>query len=173
MEKRMSELPPLPEPQIVGPDGIGFSYAQVREVQAIARQQGRDEMREWKASRVRDEALGAEPVAWWVPAAEQFCIKKPGERPFAKAWQPLYAAAPAWKDVRVDGLPPCDGQTVYVGENSAGYMGCFNMADDHGCWMETPEDDSMIMSDLRYWRVQDRPACSLIGTPKSAEGEGA
>jgi hypothetical protein len=22
----------------------------------------------------------AEPVAWWVPKAEQFCIKKPGER---------------------------------------------------------------------------------------------
>ena len=52
-----NDLPPLPEPQIVGLDGIGFSYAQVREVQAIARQQGRDEMREWKASRVRDEAL--------------------------------------------------------------------------------------------------------------------
>jgi hypothetical protein len=34
----------------------------------------------------------AEPVAWWIPKAEQFCVKTPGERPFAKAWQPLYAA---------------------------------------------------------------------------------
>lgn len=36
------------------------------------------------------------PVAWWIPKAEQFCLAKPsGERPFAKAWEPLYAAAPA------------------------------------------------------------------------------
>jgi len=31
------------------------------------------------------------PVAWWVPKAEQFCLQDPsGERPFAKAWEPLY-----------------------------------------------------------------------------------
>ena len=33
-----------------------------------------------------------EPVAYWIPKAEQFCIAKPDGRPFAKAWQPLYAA---------------------------------------------------------------------------------
>ncbi len=34
-----------------------------------------------------------EPVAWWIPKAEQFCIaKQDGSRPFAKAWEPLYAA---------------------------------------------------------------------------------
>lgn len=32
----------------------------------------------------------AEPVAYWIPKAEQFCIAKP-ERPFARVWQPLYA----------------------------------------------------------------------------------
>ncbi len=36
------------------------------------------------------------PVAWWIPKAEQFCLaKKNGERPFAKAWEPLYAAPSA------------------------------------------------------------------------------
>ena len=30
-------------------------------------------------------------VAWWIPKAEQFCIaKQSGERPFVKAWEPLY-----------------------------------------------------------------------------------
>ena len=34
-----------------------------------------------------------EPVAWWIPKAEQFCIAdKSGDRPFAKAWEPLYTA---------------------------------------------------------------------------------
>jgi hypothetical protein len=37
-----------------------------------------------------------EPVAWWIPKAEQFCMAKPdGSRPFAKAWQPLYTTPPA------------------------------------------------------------------------------
>jgi hypothetical protein len=37
-----------------------------------------------------------EPVAWWIPKAEQFCLQSPsGKRPFAKAWEPLYATPPA------------------------------------------------------------------------------
>lgn len=36
--------------------------------------------------------VGAEPVAWWIPKAEQFALAdKSGDRPFAKAWDPLYA----------------------------------------------------------------------------------
>ena len=32
------------------------------------------------------------PAAWWIPKAEQFCLaKQDGARPFAKAWEPLYA----------------------------------------------------------------------------------
>lgn len=35
-----------------------------------------------------------EPVAWWVPKAEQFAIMdKPKTRPFAKAFEPLYSKA--------------------------------------------------------------------------------
>jgi hypothetical protein len=37
-----------------------------------------------------------EPVAWWIPKTEQFCLQSPsGKRPFAKAWEPLYATPPA------------------------------------------------------------------------------
>lgn len=31
------------------------------------------------------------PVAYWIPKAEQFCFASPTGRPFAKAWEPLYA----------------------------------------------------------------------------------
>ena len=32
-----------------------------------------------------------QPSAWWIPKAEQFRIaKQSGERPFVKAWEPLY-----------------------------------------------------------------------------------
>jgi hypothetical protein len=38
------------------------------------------------------DAEQAKPVAWWIPKAEQFCLQaKDGSRPFAKAWEPLYA----------------------------------------------------------------------------------
>ena len=30
------------------------------------------------------------PAAWWIEKTEQFCIKQPGVRPFAKVWLPLY-----------------------------------------------------------------------------------
>ena len=30
------------------------------------------------------------PVVYWVPDAEQFCIPVNGEKPFAKAWEPLF-----------------------------------------------------------------------------------
>jgi len=32
-----------------------------------------------------------QPVAWWIPEAEQFCMNTPEGRPFAKHWEPLYA----------------------------------------------------------------------------------
>jgi len=54
--------------------------------------------------------------------------------------------------------PPCDGRTVFIGENDAGFLGCFNHIDCHGvCWMVTPEDSVSIMSELRAWRIADRP----------------
>ena len=41
----------------------------------------------------------AAQVAWWIQKAEQFCLaKKDGSRPFAKAWEPLYAKTVPPKD---------------------------------------------------------------------------
>ena len=49
-------------------------------------------------NKVLKEALAQpeqEPVAWWIPKAEQFCLpSSDGTRPFAKAWEPLYTTPP-------------------------------------------------------------------------------
>ena len=47
-----------------------------------------------KSAPAIDASVGCvDPVAWWIPKAEQFALAKPdGCRPFAKAWEPLYAA---------------------------------------------------------------------------------
>lgn len=55
---------------------------------------------EWLTNEVRDGTLlynappvqKAEAVAYWIPKAEQFCIADKSGRPFARAWEPLYAA---------------------------------------------------------------------------------
>ena len=52
-------------------------------------------------NKVLKEALAQpeqEPVAWWIPKAEQFCLpSSDGTRPFAKAWEPLYTTPPQRK----------------------------------------------------------------------------
>ena len=60
---------------------------------------------QWHDEKLVDKAITAikqarsapvqEPVAYWIPKAEQFCIADPSGRPFAKAWQPLYTKPPA------------------------------------------------------------------------------
>ena len=47
-----------------------------------------------------------EPVAYWIPKAEQFCIADPSGRPFAKAWEPLHASPPqrTWVGLTADDL---------------------------------------------------------------------
>jgi hypothetical protein len=63
-----------------------------------------------------------------------------------------------WKNVARAGMPPCDGETVYVGINEAGYACCFNLIDKRGwCVMRSPEDSQDQMSALRWWRVLHRP----------------
>lgn len=39
-----------------------------------------------------------EPVAYWIPKTEQFCLADPKGRPFARAWEPLFPAATQAKD---------------------------------------------------------------------------
>jgi hypothetical protein len=60
---------------------------------------------QWHDEKLVDKAITAikqarlapvqEPVAYWIPKAEQFCIADPSGRPFAKAWEPLYTTPPA------------------------------------------------------------------------------
>jgi hypothetical protein len=63
-----------------------------------------------------------------------------------------------WKTVATDGSPPLDGHTTYIGINSAGYACCFNAMQGGTCVMETAEGRYRQMSDLRDWRLLDRPA---------------
>lgn len=63
-----------------------------------------------------------------------------------------------WKTVESDGFPQCDGHTTFIGINSAGYACCFNAMRGGLCVMETAEGNYRQMSDLRDWRLLDRPA---------------
>ena len=55
-------------------------------------------------------AVAGEPVAWWIPKAEQFCLAdKSGDRPFAKAWEPLYTA-PQPTQAQAGAVPLTDEQ---------------------------------------------------------------
>lgn len=63
-----------------------------------------------------------------------------------------------WRDVQVDGLPPCDDERVFVGYNSQGFAACFNHVRPEGlCLMGGPESSTAQMSGLRYWRELDEP----------------
>ncbi len=57
-----------------------------------------------------------EPVAWWIPKAEQFCIaKQDGSRPFAKAWEPLYAApAPVAQPLTDEQIEAIFGDSPFI-----------------------------------------------------------
>ena len=51
-----------------------------------------------------------EPVAWWIPKAEQFCLpSSDGTRPFAKAWEPLYTTPPqrTWVGLTEEEIADC------------------------------------------------------------------
>lgn len=71
----------------------------------------------------------------------------------------LDEARSAWHTVECNGLPPCNGHTTYIGINSAGYACCFNEIREAGmCFMATAEGAYRQMSDLRDWRLLDRPS---------------
>lgn len=70
-----------------------------------------------------------------------------------------------WKRLKTDGHPPCDGETIFVGINEAGYCGCFNqhglMSLAHGpvsvCFYDTAEGSHEVMTSLDYWAELDVP----------------
>ena len=59
------------------------------------------------------------------------------------------------------GLPPTDGEKVFVGVNSIGYCGCFNNLGVGNismyCFYETAEECLEIMSKLTYWKLLEMP----------------
>lgn len=73
---------------------------------------------QWMRAAMRDAiakwgtppAVAGEPVAWWIPKAEQFCLAdKSGDRPFAKAWEPLYTT-PQPTQAQAGAVPLTDEQ---------------------------------------------------------------
>lgn len=64
----------------------------------------------------------------------------------------------AWMDVDVHGVPVMDGHSVFVGINTAGYVGAFNdMNGDGTCISGTAEACTAVMSGLKYWRRHRGP----------------
>jgi hypothetical protein len=66
-----------------------------------------------------------------------------------------------WRTVERDGYPHYEPGTTYIGINSTGFACCFTRADvsegDDACVMNTGEEDILMMTNLRWWRVLDRP----------------
>lgn len=80
------------------------------------------------------------------------------------------AAAPAlpavgnvWNLVAVAGLPPCNDESVFIGINTAGYVGAFNHVQPDGlCLMKSPEGAASVMSDLKWWTAHVGPAPASV-----------
>ena len=73
------------------------------------------------------------------------------------AWQGCWNRRHAWTQAS-ERLPLCDGETVFIGINTAGYSACFNQIRPDGvCEMKSPEDVVELMSCLEWWRELGRP----------------
>ena len=67
-----------------------------------------------------------------------------------------------WHDAEIE-QPPTDGVRVFVGFNTAGYAGCFNVTKQQpdgtlDAIYASPEVEYEVMSELKWWRELDRPA---------------
>lgn len=90
-----------------------------------------------------------------------------GARRFARAVLALAAGgagapqATPWIECTEE-MPAVDGVAVFIGQNSAGYVGAFNGLYDEngapGCMYETAEGTDIIMSDLVRWFALATPA---------------
>ena len=115
-----------------------------------------------------------EPVAWWIPKAEQFCIAdKSGDRPFAKAWEPLYAAPPTaqaegWRPIST---APKDGALIVLGARNGVWLGKYVPVYQSGYRPENPWSSMLLNHDHMAERYT-RPThwMPLPPPPTSAEG---
>lgn len=62
-----------------------------------------------------------------------------------------------WRTVDNDGLPPVDGETVFVGVNAIGYCGCFNEMVGTQCYYVTAEEEVSILGGLAWWAELELP----------------
>ena len=136
-------------------------------------------------------ANAVEPVAWWIPKAEQFCLAdKSGDRPFAKAWEPLYAAPPTAQAEGWTKLPwqlPEPGMPVLLDIGKKYPIRAMwaakhtvQAADDDTDWGEYVEEDDMYYApegwyewnqcEDNHWRVTETPRAWMPLPPTSAEG---
>lgn len=85
----------------------------------------------------------------------------------------LHALAQKGGWVSVDErLPACDGETMFIGENDAGYIACFNLLTDDGyCFHNDAETSICVMSGLRVWKRVDRPLPPSPAAEAPAERE--
>ena len=70
-----------------------------------------------------------------------------------------------WKNVKTDGYPDCDGETVYVGVDPNGFCGCFNyyslkcavyVYGKSGTDL-TSGKEIYIMTNLKWWQELELP----------------
>ena len=88
--------------QLAAMTDTATEYQQAADKMAMEHKVERDTLRQQLAeAQALIEAIRQQRVvAWWIPKAEQFCLQsKSGERPFAKAWEPLFAAPVVAPDV--------------------------------------------------------------------------
>ena len=139
-------------------------------------------------------ANAGKPVAWWIPKAEQFCLAdKSGDRPFARAWEPLYAAPPTaqaegW--TKLPGQLPEPGMPVLLDIGKKYPIRAMwaakhtvQAADDDTDWGEYVEEDDMYYApegwyewnqcEDNHWRVTETPRAWAPLPPTSAEGVGS
>ena len=103
----------------------------------------------WQAGRISEllDEIAAlksqEPVAYWIPKAEQFCIANPDGRPFVKAWEPLFLAA---------GAQPVQQK---IGDKCAMPMVYPDRAHEYYAAQEQAQERKPLFGDFLAWAIDN------------------
>jgi hypothetical protein len=132
----------------------------------------------------KEQALREEFEKWAAPRFGAGMLMRASNGPYIwdhvgdawAVWQAARASSPVaqttWTDVN-DALPPCDGEKVFIGINTAGHACCFNAIESTSvisCFYETAESYECLMSCLEWWRELDRTNASAPPSPGAAQG---